>query len=287
MDFSEFTKLSYRQLKSLFIQNLKNYYGNSEAQSVFNYWILERHEWKLKDWILNADNTLKNPEILWKDYQKLLQKMPVQYVVEKAYFYNLPFYVNPAVLIPRPETEILVHEIINRYKPHEKINILDICSGSGCIAIALKKELIEANIQAIEISYDAIQVAMQNAHFHKVDINWIHQNIFDFSIKDFNNLDVIVSNPPYIPSSEKPELMEHVINYEPSIALFSEENPLKFYEKISELAFYWLKKNGLLILEVHFQYAHQVKNILQKWNFHDTQIVKDYFGKERMVFGYR
>lgn len=287
MDFSEFTKLSYRQLKSFFIQNLKNYYGNSEAQSVFNYWILERHEWKLKDWILNADNTLKNPEILWKDYQKLLQKMPVQYVVEKAYFYNLPFYVNPAVLIPRPETEILVHEIINRYKPHEKINILDICSGSGCIAIALKKELIEANIQAIEISYDAIQVAMQNAHFHKVDINWIHQNIFEFSIKDFNNLDVIVSNPPYIPSSEKPELMEHVINYEPSIALFSEENPLKFYEKISELAFYWLKKNGLLILEVHFQYAHQVKNILQKWNFHDTQIVKDYFGKERMVFGYR
>ncbi len=287
MDFHEFSQLSYRKLKSIFIQNLVEYYGENEAQSVFNYWILERNHWSLKEWVLNLDNPLGSPEILWNDYQNLLNKMPVQYVVEKAYFMNLPFYVNYHVLIPRPETEILVRKVLSSLSNVEKGKILDVCSGSGCIPIALKKQLFHFDIQAIEISQEAIEVALKNAQIHNVYIHWIQKSIFDFQWNDFENLDVIISNPPYLPISEKFQLKEHVVNYEPSIALFSGDNPLVFYEKITQLATNWLKNNGFLIYEVHFQYATDVKNILNSFNFRNIEVIQDDFGKDRVVLGYK
>lgn len=285
MDFQEFSRFTYRKLKKIFIENLIDYYGEQEAQSVFYYWMMERNQWTLKDWVLHLDEKLRFPEILWKDYQNLLKKMPVHYVVEKAYFMGLPFYVNSSVLIPRPETEGLVRQILSKYSQQAKGKIIEVGSGSGCIAIALKKELKNFDVQSIEVSQEAIEVAQKNAHCHQVKIDWINQSIFDFKTSDFENVEVVVSNPPYVPLSEKEELKEHVKNFEPSIALFSGENPLIFYEKITELAASWLKNTGLLAFEVHFQYAHNVKTILQKFHFQDIEIILDDFGKERIVLG--
>lgn len=285
MDFQEFSQLTYRKLKQIFIQNLLDYYSEHEAKAVFNYWILERNQWTLKDWILNSDDLLNNPEVLWKDYQNLLKKMPIQYVIEKAYFMDLPFYVNSSVLIPRPETELLVRETIKRISSYQKGKIIDIGTGSGCIAIMLKKFLKNFEIIGIDISDDAIQVAQKNAQHHQVDIHWITQNILDFHSTYFENIEAIVSNPPYIPSYEHTELKEHVKGFEPCIALFSGENPLIFYEKITELAQHWLKPNGLLAFEVHPHYATQVQNLLENFNFSNTQILLDDFGKSRVVLG--
>lgn len=282
MDFQQFSQLTYRKLKQIFAQNLSDYYGENEVLAVFNYWILERNQWTLKDWVLNADDLLKNPELLWKDYQNLLKKMPIQYVIQKAYFMDFPFFVNSSVLIPRPETELLVHEVLKRISEGK---IIDIGTGSGCIAIMLKKLLKNLDIVAIDISPEAIQVAQTNAKHHQVDIHWITQNIFDFHNTDFENIEAIVSNPPYIPLSERTELKEHVKDFEPPIALFSGENPLIFYEKITELAQQWLKPQGLLVFEVHHHYAKQVNNLLYNFNFSNIEILTDDFEKSRVVLG--
>ncbi len=285
MDYSKFSQLNYRKLKQFFLQEFTNYYGEREAQAVFNFWILERHQWSLKDWFLHLDIPLKDTQVLWIDYQKLKQKMPVQYVVEKAYFYNLPFYVNPSVLIPRPETEMLVSFIIN--KIHNKKYIMDICSGSGCIAITLKKILPDSVVSGLEISSDAIQVAEKNSLLHQTQIEWIKKNILNCKYQDFKDLDIIVSNPPYIPLSEKKELPEHVSQYEPAIALFSGHDPLIFYEEITTLSRYWLKKGGALVFETHSKYAQEVKDILLKNKFQEVHILQDTFGRDRIVTGHK
>lgn len=286
MDFTEFSKYFYRELKFAFLNALSDYYDASEANAVFHYWILEKNQWSLKDWINHLDEPIKNPEQLWSDFQKLLNKMPVQYVVNRAYFMGLPFYVNSFVLIPRPETESLVREIQKKITLDFDGTILDIGTGSGCIALALKKKYLHSNIYGIDVSKEALEVAQKNAESLNVSVNWICRSIFDFQNIDFQNVEIIISNPPYIPLEEKNELKEHVKNFEPHTALFSGPDPLHFYQQITHLAKHWLKKQGILAYEIHSKYALEIKELMEENGFQDIEVIKDDFQRERVILGF-
>ncbi len=194
--------------------------------------------------------------------------------------------VNRHVLIPRPETEALAELIIKENKP-EQISILDIGTGSGCIAIALKKNIPASKVTALDISRLALRIAKRNANTYGAEIEFIHGDVSkNGSLITLGNYDVIVSNPPYIPPSEKPSLPPNVAAFEPHTALFTPpENPLYFYLLIAEFAFQNLRLNGKLYFEIHENHANEVGNILETNGFHKIEIIKDMQGKNRIVKG--
>lgn len=215
--------------------------------------------------------------------EKLKKNIPVQYVLGETEFYGLKFSVNESVLIPRPETEELVQWIIDENKNAPSLHILDIGTGSACIAIALKRNMSFANITAFDISEKALDTAKKNAEQNNVCINFEQVNILeenDFSQK----WDVIVSNPPYIPEKEKINMHENVLQHEPAVALFvPNETPLLFYEKIALFALKHLNENGKLYFEIHFDSGERVVDLLQKLNFKNIELRKDIAGNNRMV----
>lgn len=216
------------------------------------------------------------------DAIKRLEKgEPVQYIVGNVDFYGYKFYVNKDVLIPRFETEELVEKTTTYIKKYynKKINILDIGTGSGCIAITLKHK-IDANVDAVDISEKALEVAKKNALENKVDINFIHSNIFE-NVK--NKYDLIISNPPYISYSE--EIMDIVKNNEPKEALYASNDGLYFYEEILKNANKYLKNNGMIAFEIGYKQADKIIEIAKKYFPHKKIFSKtDLQGKERFVF---
>lgn len=220
-------------------------------------------------------------EILEIYLQKLKNGMPVQYVLGETGFYGLPFHVDERVLIPRPETEELVEWILADASENDKI--LDIGTGSGCIPISLKHNLPNAEISACDISEDALSCASENAI-----LNNVHVSFFKLDILSENDLnerwDVIVSNPPYIPESEKTEIESHILDFEPHLALFvSDNDPLLFYRKIAEFAQKNLKCSGKLFFEIHRDYREASVNLLQEMNFRNVLLKKDIHGNNRMI----
>ncbi|MBU3713885.1 MAG: peptide chain release factor N(5)-glutamine methyltransferase [Ferruginibacter sp.] len=215
---------------------------------------------------------------------RLMQHEPVQYVIGHTWFYKLKLKVNPTVLIPRPETEELVSEAVDFLKTKKQPSILDIGSGSGCIPIALKKNIPEAEVSSIDISKEALEIAGENAKLNGVSVNFKQTDFL--SQKNWNTFGkyhVIISNPPYIPLSEKNTMDINVIKYEPYLALFVDNrNPLIFYHKIASFGKLRLKKEGKIFLEVHENYAQQVKDVFQNENY-TTEVKKDIFGKERII----
>lgn len=219
---------------------------------------------------------------------ELLQNKPVQYVTGEAWFCKLKLKVNKHVLVPRPETEELV-ELISKYAygnicRDSPIRILDIGTGSGCIAIALKINLPDAAITAIDICEKALFLAKENATEHQVNI---HFAMLDFLVESnwrtLPKFDIIVSNPPYIPVQERKLLEKNVTDYEPHIALFvPDHTPLLFYEKISAFAKNHLNENGKIFVETHEAYAAATAEMFLE-NFKEVLIKKDIFGKERML----
>ena len=276
----------------------------------------ERESANIADWVFEsiANNTRLNrvgdkqkqfntatADQLNTVLQRLLAHEPVQYILGEAWFYKMKFFVNEHVLIPRPETEELVEWVVEeiRNKKLEIRNkevsqlitnshaILDIGTGSGCIAVALKKELHDAEVFAIDVSEDALQVAKQNAHNQNVKISFFR---FDFLNEDgwssLPTFDVIVSNPPYIPEDEKKKLAKNVVDNEPHLALFvPNDDPFIFYRKIALFAITHLKENGKIFVEVHEDYAAEVQQIFTEKNF-KMEIKKDMYGRERMIKAY-
>jgi len=274
-----------------FVKSLKTIYEDREADNIAD-WVFEKvtHSKRLER-RLNRDNQLK--EVYFTQLQnylhELLQHKPVQYVLQEAWFYKMNFFVNENVLIPRPETEELVEWIVNdaNEKPslHSKpTNIIDIGTGSGCIAVSLKKRLTAAIISAIDVSEKALQVAKKNATDLDAEINFFKLDFLNE--KEWNELkkyDIIVSNPPYIPIKEKESLAKNVTDFEPQLALFVENNdPYIFYKKIAEFAKTHLEKNGKIYVEVHEGYAKDIKSVFANAGF-ESEIKKDIYGKERMV----
>ena len=243
---------------------------------------------------LNLSNSdiLLNKSIPWsdKDKAKLRDHLtqinkgePIQYVIKKEFFYNYILKVTEDVLIPRPETEELVSNIINIEKINKKLKILEIGTGSGCIAITLKKNLITPSVTSLDISKKAIEIAKENASLLKIDINFVCKDFFHFSTKE--KFDVIVSNPPYIPLKDKKFVDSVVYKNEPHKALFVEEDPLIFYKKILSFSTNYLNKNGRVYFEINDIYKDDMKKYLDLFYSNiKYEFVKDMQNKYRFLF---
>ena len=211
-----------------------------------------------------------------------IKKEPIQYIIGKCEFYGRSFIVNKDVFIPRAETETLINIVLSILGNIPGQNILDICTGSGSIAVTLAKELNKANISAIDISKKALEVAMINARRHKVDINFEQLDILKTTYN--HKMDMLVCNPPYIPISEMGMLMEDIRLYEPEIALTDGNDGLLFYKRISKLAPTIVKPGGQIVLEVGLnQHPTLVKNIFGVKPFTDLQIISDLNGDPRIL----
>tara|TARA_B100000767_G_scaffold256844_1_gene264225 strand:- start:2502 stop:3335 length:834 start_codon:yes stop_codon:yes gene_type:complete len=207
----------------------------------------------------------------------LKENIPIQYILGEAEFYGLKFKVNEHTLIPRPETEELVEWILE----HEFTSVLDIGTGSGCIPIAVKKNK-NVEITAIDISESALCVAKENARINEVEINFLVKDIFKMT--SLPKVDVIISNPPYVLEKEKELMLANVLENEPHLALFvPDNNPLIFYNKIADLSFLSLSKNGLLFFEINEHFGKETVAMLTAIGFVDIELKKDINDKDRMI----
>lgn len=213
-------------------------------------------------------------------FKKRKAGLPLQYILEVADFMGEDFYVNSHVLIPRPETEILVLEAIKKAQKLEQPKILDIGTGSGCIPISIAKKMPNAEISACDISEKALAIAIKNAQKNNLNINFIHSNLFD-NIKD--KFDIIISNPPYIPIKDKETLQKEVLK-EPELALFaSDKNGVEFYEKIIKTARNFLNPNGYILFELGIHQSQFVKTYFEDYNFNEIEIIKDLNSIDRVI----
>ena len=228
-----------------------------------------------------VDELIKVSKNLEKDYEKLKQKYPIQYLIGYVNFYGYKIDVDENVLIPRYETELLVDKTINYIKKYfnNKINILDIGTGSGAISVALKKS-IDCNITGVDISKNALEVAKKNAKSNDVDINFLESDIFS-NVE--GKYDVIISNPPYISRNE--EVMDSVDKYEPHLALYAENDGLYFYQNILENAKKYLNEKYIIAFEIGYWQGNIIKEYALKY-FSDSIILieKDYTDRDRFIF---
>lgn len=222
-------------------------------------------------------------------YFSLIEKhikedVPLSHLVGFEYFYDRKFKVTKDVLSPRMETEELIYKVIEYVKANNKNNlkILDLCTGSGIIAITLKKELdqISIDVVASDISEEAIEVAKENAQYHDTDVRFIQSDIFN-NIDD--KFDIIVSNPPYIDRKDEVTMKENVLNYDPHLALFAEEEGMYFYRKIIEQAKDYLKENGVMFFEIGYDQKDKIIKLSKK-NGYLAQVYKDINNRDRMAF---
>ncbi|MBD0724607.1 protein-(glutamine-N5) methyltransferase, release factor-specific [Flavobacterium sp. L1I52] len=285
--------MQVKQYRSQFIQELSSIYDAAEAESFF-YLILEtKKQLKRIDLALQPDLTFTEEEIQdWNlIFEQLKKEIPLQYLLGKTQFYGLEFEVNENVLIPRQETEELVDWIIESQKSKvpiaigrsRKLRILDIGTGSGCIAISLAKNIPNAQVFAIDVSEKALATAQKNAVKNAVNVTFIHKNILETADlgKEF---DIIVSNPPYVRNLEKEEIRKNVLDYEPHLALFVEDdNALVFYRKIAELAQKNLSPSGQLYFEINQYLGKEMIEMLEKMNFKNIELRKDIYGNDRMT----
>jgi len=236
--------------------------------------------------VLNTEKRLTESELLMhRDIVERLQKNePLQYVLGQTEFYGLKINVTSATLIPRPETEELVDYILKDIGSKNNLTILDIGTGSGCIAIALKKNIPSSKVLALDISNEALEVAKQNATLNNVEINFWIENILESNLKTISDLDVVVSNPPYIPNSDKTSMHKNVLEHEPHSALFVDDtNPLIFYQRIIELGLLKLESGGKIYFEIHPPFSDQIAHLLKKSMFNEVSVLKDLSGMNRFV----
>ncbi|MCZ8196784.1 MAG: peptide chain release factor N(5)-glutamine methyltransferase [Flavobacterium sp.] len=287
-----------KEYKTTFLHELSPLYDEMEIESFF-YIILESfHNKKRIDLALNPEMEMDALQLLrWESTLAALKKeKPIQYILGETEFYGLPFLVNKNTLIPRPETEELIELIIKSYNLQPTINnpkILDIGTGSGCIAISLAKNLPNAQVSAIDVSEKALATAQKNAEINNVNVNFIQADIL--KVDDLENLptsniqhptkyDVIVSNPPYVRNLEKSEIKPNVLEYEPHLALFVEDNDaLLFYRKIAELAKKSLTENGKLYFEINQYLGKETVELLENFGFKNVILKKDIYGNYRMI----
>ncbi len=280
--------MKIKAYKTFFIDTLLPIYDAGEAESFF-YIILEDFK-KMKriDLALSPDLIFSEAELQrWNVVLEDLKKeIPIQYLLGKTHFYDLEFTVNENVLIPRPETEELVAWIINdqlQNRTNAHLKILDIGTGSGCIAITLAKNIKNATVFALDVSEKALQTAQKNALINGVEVTFLHQNILETDDLQ-QQFDIIVSNPPYVRNLEKQEIKKNVLDNEPHLALFvADGDALLFYRKIAILAQINLKPNGLLYFEINQYLGTATVDLLEKNNFKNIALRKDIYGNDRMI----
>lgn len=239
-------------------------FGMSDQQIILNAVVFSDTEWS---WLQSVVERLKNNE-------------PIQYILETAFFYGKSFVVNPHVLIPRPETEELVHLIAER---HPSGRLIDIGTGSGVIPIALKLASPSLTATGLDISEKALEVARQNAHLLNTDVHWVRKDICVDSLNG-EMYDIMVSNPPYIPIEERTTIPPNVLHFEPKQALFVEgKDPLIFYRKVIEAAQKNLVRGGHIYFEIHENHGAQMHQLVKSRGFTEVTVRKDLNGKDRFL----
>jgi len=283
----KFAGMTIHEANMSLIFQLYDLYDDREAANIADLVMENVTGWKRIVRVTNKKVKMSGGMInqLEKYTQELLTHKPVQYVLGEAWFMGMRFYVNEHVLIPRPETEELVDRVIKEIKRDNAtaLRILDIGTGSGCISIAIKKYVSEAEVYSVDVSEKAIQVARKNSELNNVDVKFILSDILDESMwNDLPPIDIIVSNPPYIPSNEKNLMEDNVTKFEPHIALFvPDSDPLTFYKAIARFAEKELLPGGKVYLETHANYSEKVKDVFS--DLGDTRIKNDMQNKPRFV----
>ncbi len=272
----------------VFFDGLKEIYPLQEIESFFKL-LLKKRGISQIDIALNPSTSFNMEDLLFftDALHQLKKEIPIQYIIGETDFFGLTFKVDKNVLIPRPETEELVQWIIDDFKNHPKENmkILDIGTGSGCIAISLTKNIKNVQVFAIDISKEALKVAQENADLNDVTIRFEKINILETTILS-QQFDIIVSNPPYVRLQEKHQMKKNVTENEPETALFvDDENPLIFYEKIAQLAKNHLIKNGKLYFEINQYLGNEMIELLKKYHFQQIELKQDFYEVNRMIKG--
>ena len=280
-------------------QQLRQRYDDGEAKAIVRLLLASRFNMTLTDMVTGGVERLDNKEKAWltQAIDRIEEGEPVQYVLGKAEFCGHTFSVEPGVLIPRPETAMLCKHIEDEYnkpycalQPPEPIRVLDIGTGSGCIAITLALDLDNSDVTAWDVSADALLIARRNAHSLGAKVNLQLQDILSpteslpYTDSEKGWFDIIVSNPPYITEREKASIHVNVLQHEPRQALFvPDDNPLLFYRAIAHYARLALKRGGELYFEINPLFANELKNLLQQEGFNNVQIFTDQFKRERFT----
>lgn len=283
--------MTIKEYKYYFKNSLSKIYPNTEIENFFFLLMDEYLNFQRIDTVLKANFLINNDKltILKSALKRLMKEEPIQYIIGNTEFYGYPFLVDKNTLIPRPETEELVEWVLlevkklNSKNQDKSLNILDIGTGTGCIPISLAKKLSKATISAIDVSTEALKIAQKNADLNKVNIKLIAADILQTNNLS-ENYDIIISNPPYVRELEKIEIKKNVLQNEPHLALFVEdENPLIFYAKIADLAKQHLTKNGLLFFEINQYLSTETKQLLKNKGYKNIELKKDLFNNYRMI----
>ena len=266
-------------------KELKSTYTSREGESI-SYLLLENVMQCSRSQI-QLQKTKEISDCNFTKIQKYVQELqthkPIQYVLGNAYFYDMHFRVSEHTLIPRPETEELVHAIILE-NTTVHLKVLDIGTGSGCIPICLAKYLPNAIVTSIDISDKAIEIAKSNANVNQANVEFLNRDILNWDNYNWDSYDIIVSNPPYVTDSEKEKMNKNVLNFEPHTALFvPDHDPLIFYRKIADFAHQFLKKGGKLYLEINERFGLETKKLLVQKSFKNVMIRNDIHGKQRII----
>ncbi len=285
--------MKLRDIRDVFHKELDHIYGREEVESFFFLLIESYYSVTRIKLAMEPDYEIDDNKVIKDALHLLKSQHPIQYILGETEFYGLPFRINNHVLIPRPETEELVewtYKYASRQPKTDTTTILDIGTGSGCIAISLAKCLPKVKVYALDVSRDALDIARSNAAFNEVSIEFIEGNILntDTLNTSFENLDfdIIISNPPYVREQEKPFMKPNVIDNEPHLALFVEdEDPLLFYKAITQFAQDKLKGNGALFFEINEYLGNDMIQLLKNNNFNGIELKQDIFRKDRMIKG--
>lgn len=282
----ELTKNTIDGVKQYIAQKLKDRYSESEITVIQDQLLQRNYGLSRAEQFLNKDQRISESEILKTVFfiREMEKGKPLQYVLGDAEFYGYTFFVDENVLIPRPETEELCSWIIDTVD-NGHATILDIGTGSGCIPITLKKEVPSINVIGCDVSEKALDIAKRNGIANEVEVDWRAIDIL-VSETDFSNnqFDIIVSNPPYVLEKDKSNMEPHVLDFEPHIALFVDDNdPLLFYRVIASKARYWLKPKGYLFFEIHESLGAQTLKLMRELGFVNLELRQDLSGRDRMV----
>lgn len=279
--------MTIQEVTYFLLNKLRAIYPEGEANQITD-WVMEHltGSKKAERMLYKNSSITHDEEIKLKEYaERLLRHEPVQYILNESWFYGLKFYVDENVLIPRPETEELVDWIIRNLKfPFSDLKILDIGTGSGCIAIALKRKLRKAEVWACDISNEALNIAKQNADNLQAEINFVQLDFLNPEKRDqLSSFDIIVCNPPYVPDMDKKTMNKNVLNFEPHTALFvPDNNALVFYTAIADFSKNHLRENGTVYCEIHESMGTDLTNLFTQSGF-SAELKKDMQGKDRII----
>ena len=272
------------ELKKIFHKELDALYGKEEVSSFF--YLLIDYYLGLERFVLAIQPDLRiekeDEPKMFDALSQLKEHRPIQHIIGSAHFMDMDFKVGPQVLIPRPETEELVRWVLADVDKEANLDILDMGTGSGCIAISLAKSLKNTNVQGLDISEEALEIARENALKNEVDVHFFKADILNFNIE--LSFDIIISNPPYVRDLEKNKMNKNVLVFEPESALFvSNDDPLIYYRGVADFASKHLKPNGMLYLEINQYLGPETCALLDTFDFKAIELRKDMYGNDRMI----